>query len=132
MKTASALLAAAVLLTAAAPPVFADPEFGRGGGHWDRGDAHYRSRGYRDCDDGYRRGFQHRYYPGHYESHPVYYAPPSYHYYHHDRDHYYHRDYGGEYRDDDHHRRHNGGNHNLDLLAIIGGAVLVDRILLER
>lgn len=132
MKTASALLAAAVLLTAAAPPVFADPDFGHGGGRWDRGDAHYRGRGFRDCDDGYRRGLEHHYYPGHYESHPVYYAPPSYHYYHYDRDRYYDRDYRGEYRDDDHHRRHNGGNHDLGLLAIIGGAVLVDQILLER
>lgn len=132
MKTVPALLAAAILLTAAAQPVFADPDFRYGDGRWDRGEAHYRGRGFRDCDDdGYRRGIEHHYYPQRYQSRPVYYAPPSYHYYHYDRDDYYDRDH---YRDDDdrHHRRHNGGNHDLGLLAIIGGAVLVDQLLLER
>lgn len=127
MKTAPALLAAVALLATAAQPVFADPDYRHGGEHWDRGEAHYR--GFRHCDDGrYRHGVEHRYYPRHYDSRPVYYAPPSYHYYHYERDHYYDRDH----YDDDRHRRHNGGNHDLGLLAIIGGAVLVDQILLER
>lgn len=121
MKTAPVLLAAVALLATAAQPAFADPGYRYGGEHWDRGEDHYRYRGFRDCDDGgYRRDVDRHYYYRRYGEHPVYYSQPSYHYYYYDRD------------DDYRRNHHHGGDHDLGLLAIIGGAVLVDQILLDR
>ena len=116
MKTAPVLCAAVTLLAMAAQPVSADPGYRHGYGHWGGGEAHYRNRGFRDCDDGYRRGVERHYYYQRYEGRPVYYSRPSYHYYHYDRDDY-------------HHDHHHGHDHDLDLLAIIGGAILVDQVL---
>ena len=127
MKTLLALFAAVALLAITARPALADDDY-HGGARWDRDQPHYRGddyhgdgyrgRGYRDRDDYPPRVERYEHY--HYrEVRPVHYYRPTYYYYSSPR--YY-------YRDDDY--RHHHDNHGTrDLIAIIGGAILVHEIL---
>ncbi|MBI2783315.1 MAG: hypothetical protein HYX64_04415 [Gammaproteobacteria bacterium] len=128
MKTLLALFAAVALLVLAVRPALADDDddYRRGGARWDRDEPHYRGgdyhgrypgRGFRDRDD-YRPRIEHEYHYYH-EVRPVYYYPPA-HYY--SSSHYY-------YDEDDHHHHHHDNHAGRDLIAIIGGAVLVHEIL---
>ncbi|MGB5147647.1 MAG: hypothetical protein WBN86_11045 [Porticoccaceae bacterium] len=111
MKTSLTLCAAAALLVLTARPALADDDY-HGGARWDHGQTHYRGgdhggHGYRD-HGGYRPRVEHHYYHRYHERYPVHYYRPSHHYY-----------------DSGHHHHHD----NRDLLAIIGGAILVTEII---
>ncbi len=125
MKTLLSLFAAVALLVLAVRPALADDDYRRGGGaRWDRDQFHYRGgdyhgnghpdRGFRARHD-YRPRIEHEYHYYH-EVRPVYYHRPS---------HYYLSYHDHEYEHHRHHDHHDG----RDLIAIIGGAVLVHEIL---
>lgn len=124
MKTLFSLFAAVALLVLAVRPALADDDYRRGGARWDRDQSHYRGgdyhgngdpgRGFRARHD-YRPRIEHEYHYYH-EVRPVYHHRPS---------HYYSSYHHHEYEHHRHHDHHDG----RDLIAIIGGAVLVHEIL---
>lgn len=124
MKTSLTLFATVALLALAANSALAGDDYRRGGAHGDRDQSHYRGGDYRG--NGHPgRGFRarHDYRPRHeyhyyHEARPVYYHRPS-HYYSYSPSHH----HGYE------HHRHHDHHDGRDLIAIIGGAVLVHEIL---
>lgn len=121
MNTSLKLFAAVVVLALTANPALADNDRHKGGARWDHGQTHYRGgdhggRGYRNHSvrhhGGYRPRVEHHYYHRYHERHPVHYYRPSRHYYY-----------------SDHHHGHHDHHGDHDLLAIIGGAILVNEIL---
>lgn len=121
MKTSLTLFAAAALLVLTARPALADDDY-HGGARWGRDQSHYRGsdyHGYRDRDD-YRPRVEEHHYIHYYGGRPVRYYRPAYYHYPPVRHYYYYRD-----DDHDHHHHHD----NRDLLAIIGGAILVTEII---
>jgi Ni/Co efflux regulator RcnB len=116
MKTSLTLFATVALLALAANPALAGNDRHKNEARWDRDQTHYRggdhrAHSYRGHSVRYHRGYRpkvdrHYYHRHHDVRHVRYYHRPSHRYY---------------------DRSHHHGHH--DLIAIIGGAILVNEIL---